>query len=348
MAQWQFVSQLRNGAPIADLDGLRNRRFTFQENQPGMASASIYVSDPRAHRGALGGLTPGVHELIAYRDTSPIETVFALTNANVVADTETMVINLEWQGIASYLKDALVYSQTTEYSGTTLPATWISTFQARTGGSYGITAGTVTGTPATRTKTMQSDASLFDTINELASSGAGFSWRISPSRTYEEWHPSRGADNGIVLEYGVNVESFTYAENAGPGEIVSDIRVYGPPGTSTVTASDSTARTTYGRREAAATFFADFADSGVTSTQLQAHADSIIVDRVAPILIPQITLVRSHQSIPWGSYWIGDTVTFRAAVGQYTTINQQYRIVQIDVALDDNDNETITLGVNAA
>lgn len=313
-----------------------------------MASATIYVSDPHARRDSLGGLTPGVHELVVYRDGAAVETAFALTAARVSASTDTMQISLEWQGIASYLKDALVYSQTSEYSSATLPWTWINTFQGRSGGSYGFTSGTVTGTAPSRTKTMQSDASLFDSINELASSGAGFSWRISPTRAYEEWHPTRGADNGIVLEYGVNVESFTYAENAGPGEIVSDVRVYGPPGTDDVSASDSTARTTYGRREASATFFADFADSGITSTQLQAHADAIIVDRVAPILIPQITLVRSHQSIPWGSYWIGDTVTFRASVGEYTTINQQYRIVQIDVALDDNDNETITLGVNAA
>lgn len=348
MAQWQLVSQPRNGSPIADLIGLRNRRFTFQENQPGMASASIYVSDPHARRDALGGLTPGVDELIAYRAGEAIETVFALTSASVAAHPDTMTIDLEWQGIASYLKDALVYSQTTEYTGTTLPWTWINSFQARTGGSFGLAAGTVTGSPASRVKTVQQDAALFDTINELAGSGAGFSWRINPARQYQEWHPKRGADNGIVLEYGVNVEAFSYVENAGPGEIVTDLRVYGPPGTSTVTASAAGARTTYGRREAAATFFADFADSGITSTQLQAHADAIIVNRIAPILIPQITLVRSHQSIPWGSYWIGDTVTFRAAVGQYTTINQQYRIVQIDVALDDNDNETITLGVNAA
>ena len=40
-------------------------------------------------------------------------------------------------------------------------------------------------------------------------------------------------------------------------------------------------------------------------------------------------------------------MTFRVRAGGYDFINQPYRIVQIDIALDDNDNETITLGVNA-
>jgi hypothetical protein len=44
---------------------------------------------------------------------------------------------------------------------------------------------------------------------------------------------------------------------------------------------------------------------------------------------------------------LGDIVTFRVRAGGYDFINQPYRIVQIDIALDDNDNETITLGVNA-
>jgi hypothetical protein len=34
-------------------------------------------------------------------------------------------------------------------------------------------------------------------------------------------------------------------------------------------------------------------------------------------------------------------------IGKWDWINQLYRIVQIEIALDDNDNETITLGVNA-
>ena len=48
----------------------------------------------------------------------------------------------------------------------------------------------------------------------------------------------------------------------------------------------------------------------------------------------------------WGSYWLGDTIRFRAAVGSYTTIDSTYRIVAIHVEIDENDNESVTLDLN--
>lgn len=347
MAQWQFITQARNGAQIADLTGLRDRRMLWQLGQPGMVSASLRVNDPRARRDSTGGLQTGVHELKVYRDGEAIETVYQLAKTDVNGGIDSYTLGLEWQGIASYMQDALVYPQQSAYSGTTLPWTWINTFQSRTGGSYGFTSGTVTGTPASRSKSIQQETSLFEAIHDLAVSGGGFDWAINTNRQYIEWHSQRGADNGIVLEPGVNVVEWSYTENTGPGELVTDILVNGPPGSQQTTASDSTARTTYGRREAALSFFADFEDASVTTGQLQSHADSAIAARIAPIIIPQIRLVNDHPSIPWGSYWLGDIVTFRVRAGGYDFINAPYRIVQIDLALDDNDNETITLGVNA-
>lgn len=346
MAQWQWITQARNGAQIADVSGLVDRRLLFQLGQPGMVSASLRINDPLARRDSTGGLQTGVHELKVYRDRVAIETVFQLTKTDVTGDANTTRLNLEWQGIASYLQDALVYPQASPYSSTTLPWTWINTFQSRTGGSYGITQGAVVGTPPTRQKSIVQEASLFESIHDLATTGDGFDWAINTNRAYCEWHSQRGEDNGIVLEVGVNVADWSYTENTGPGEIVSDLIVNGPPGAGQYTASDSTARTLYGRREAAATFFADFEASGVSAGQLQAHATAAISEHVAPIIIPQIRLVQNHASIPWGSYWLGDIVTFRVRAADYDFINTPYRIVQIDVALDANDNETITLGVN--
>jgi hypothetical protein len=348
MAQWQWITQARNSTAIADVGvALQNRRMTFQLNRPGMASASLRVNDPRARRDTLGGLRAGVHELKIHRDGEAQETVFQLATATVAADTDTMRVDFEWQGIASYLQDALLYPQSTAYSGTTLPWTWINTFQTRTGGDYGITQGSVSGTAPTRQKSVTQEAGLFDTIVDMSESDDGFDWAIDTSRGYREWHPTRGSATGLVLEYGVNVTSFGYTESAAPGEILNAGFIIGPPGTQVVTATDTTSRTTYGRREAALSYFGDSEQSTVTTGQLQAHADSAIANRVAPIIIPQVRLHDGHQSIPWGSYWLGDTVTFRADVGAYDQINQLYRIIQIDVELDENDNENITLGLNA-
>jgi hypothetical protein len=264
VAQWQFITQARNGSQIADITGLRDRRLLFQLGQPGMVSASLRVNDPRARRDNTGGLQTGVHELKVLRNGEPLETVFQLAKTDVTGDADTTTLAFEWHGIASYLQDALVYPQATAYSSTTLPWTWINTFQSRTGGSYGITQGTVTGTPPTRQKTITQETSLFEAIHDLSNSGAAFDWSINPSRQYVEWHSQRGSDNGIVLEPGVNVAEWAYTENTGPGEIVTDVLVNGPPGSQQTTASDATARTTYGRREAALSFFADFEGASVT------------------------------------------------------------------------------------
>lgn len=347
MAQWQFVTQERNGAQIADITGLRDRRLLFQLNQPPIVSARLRVNDPLARRDSLGGLGTGQYELAVYRDGEAVETVYQLASTGMTGTADTMTLDLEWRGIASYLQDALVYPQAAAYSSTTLPWTWINTFQSRTGGSYGITQGAVTGTAPTRQISIQQEAGLFDSINKLATTGDGFDWAINTSRQYVEWHSQRGADNGIVLEPGVNVTEWNLSENTGPGEIVTDLLVNGPPGSLQVSASDSTARGLYGRREAAITLFSDYEPSAVSTGQLQGQADAAIAGFVAPVIIPQMRLVRNHPSIPWGSYWLGDIVTFRVRVGSYDFINQPYRIVQIDVSLDDNDNETVALGVNA-
>jgi hypothetical protein len=348
MAQWQFVTQTRNGSPLADVGpALTNRRMTFQLNRPPIVTASISATNPKARRDSDGGLRPGVHEMLMYRDGVAVETVYQLAGVSVAGGSDDQRVELTWLGIASYLQDALVFDQSTAYSSTTLPWTWINTYQTRTN-SYGFLQGSVSGTAPTRQKAITQYAGLFDSILDLAESGAGFDWAIDTNRRYCEWHPTRGSSTGLVLEYGVNVSSYSYEESAAPGEILSDVYVQGPPGSQEVTGSSSTARTTYGRREASLTFFADFEAASVTNGQIQKHADAALASHIAPVIIPRVQLVRSHSSVAWGNYWLGDTITFRATVGNYDSIDTIYRIVQIDVDLDAENDETVTLGLNKA
>jgi hypothetical protein len=347
MAQWSFITQHRNGPPIADLVALSDRRLLFQLGQPGIASGTLRIADPLARRDSLGGLAPGLHEMKVLRDGDAVETVFQLARTSIRGTENTVDISLEWHGIASYLQDALVYPQAAIYDGTTLPWTWINAYQSRTGAALGITQGTVTGSAPNRQVSIEQEASLFEQITNLSRSADGFDWVIDTERTYREWHSQRGQDRGLVLEPGRNVIAWSYDEDTGPGEIVTDIIVKGAPGSADVTASDTTSRSLYARREAVVTLPASFEPSTVTDGQLQAFASAAMAARVAPIIVPQFRLVRSHPSVAWGSYWLGDIVTFRTPVGLYDSINQPYRIVQIEVNIDDEDNETVTLGVNA-
>ena len=344
MAQWQFITQQRNGAEIADLTGLANRRMVFQLNRPPLVTATMLANNPRARRDITGGLQPGVHELKIYRDGVALETVYALTALDVNATSESIGLALEWQGVLSYLQDAVVYAQATAYSSTTLAWDWIDTFQTRTNGDYGfVEGGSASGT---RQKSIQQDTGLLDAIIQLSESGNEFDFNIDTSRSWVEY-TQRGVVTGVVLEYGVNVSAFQYRESAAPGELANAIRVIGPPGTQIVSANNTGSQLAYGRREASLSFFADFEAATVTTGQLQAHADAAIVKRVTPVIVPQIMVVPDHASLQWGSYWLGDIVEFRATVGGYDTIANQYRIVQIDIELDANDNERIILGLNS-
>jgi hypothetical protein len=348
-------TQTRNGGGNGTyLNRLQDRRASFYLNRPPTFSGSLSADSGNA---VSLGVRPGIDECLVLRDGVPLESVFACTQNRIAAGVNETRVEVEWQGIASYLADGVVLGQATPYSSTTLPWTWINSFQSRTGGSvYALTAGTTSGAAPTRQATVEADAGLLDKIIELSESSTGFDWNIDTNRALNLWYPTRGVSNGLVFEYGVNVTDYSYTEDAGPGEIVTDLRVIGPPGGGGVagvaTATNATAQATYGRREASASFFADFEAASVTQSQLQAHADRIIAERIRPIIIPSLTLRTSsgvgHTSVPWGSYWLGDTVRFRAVVGAFGVIDASYRIVAIHVSWDENDNETIAIEVNAA
>jgi hypothetical protein len=342
---YQLVMQERNGVELVDLVNATSRRFSFYLNRPSEFSCSISINAPEA---TSEYIQAGTKELIAYRNGEALETVFALTRVGVKTDADEQRLELGFEGIASYLADALIYARTSAYTGTTIPWGWINTFQSRTGGSYGITQGTQTGTPPSRTRTIEQDASILDEIINLSETGAGFDFNIDTARQYNEFHASRGNTLNIALEYGVNVRSFDYEESTAPGEIVTDVRAYGPPNSGKPrTASDTTARDTYGRREASITYMSESEDATVTSGQLQAFADAAL-DRSSPLIIPQVELVTNHSSIAFGTYWLGDTINFQARIASFVNIDADYRIVGIHIDLDENDNETIKLDLNAA
>jgi hypothetical protein len=343
MALWQFITQHRDGAAISDIVALIDRRLTFQLNRPPIITANLLANDVHARRDDTGGLQPGVHELKIYRDQSAIETVYALTSATVTAGENSVMLGFEWQGIMSYLQDGTVYAQSTAYSSSSLAWDWIDTFQTRTNGDYGILESV--NAAGSRQKSIQQDTGLLDAIIQLSESGNEFDFTIDTNRGWVEY-TQRGDDNNLVFEYGVNLLGVTYVESAGPGEIANAVRVIGPPGTQIVSANNTSSQTVYGRREASLAFFADFELASVTTGQLQAHADAAILQRTRPVIVPQVKVAVNQASVDWGAYWLGDTVELRINVGNYDTIAGEYRIVQIDVELDANDNESIMLGLN--
>lgn len=340
MPEYAFMAMTQHGASEVDeLTGLEGRRVDVLLNRPGGVTASLPVSHPTARRELL---TPGNTELKVYREGVPIETAFVCTQANPKTQPVPR-LDLGWQGISSLLDDALVYGQTSAFSSTTLPWTWINTYQTRTSGSRSFTAGTTTGTATSQSRTIETDDTITNAINSLAERQNGFDWRLSPSRGLDLWYPQRGSDRGLELVWGENVLSFNFAEPAGPGVLASDARVRGGISNAMQTASRAATRTVYGRREVSIVAAGEIDVSGAYLAQIAART---VAERAAPPIIPNVVLDSSHSSVAWGEWWLGDTVTFYAKIGEYMTIAEEYRIVGIHIVLDAENNERISLDLN--
>lgn len=341
MADYRPVMQLRNGAALGELTQAESLSWAFALNRAPQVTCSIPVSHETA---TAEWLTPGTTEMKLWRDGSVLPAVFALTGRSISVGDDAPMVELTFQGIESYMQDALVYWQVAAYSGTTLPWTWTNTWQARAGAAYGITQGTTTGSATTQTRTIEQDESLLEAIITLAETQGGFDFAINASRELELWYPQRGASNDLILEWGTNVIGFEYEENAGPGDIITDARVTPGAGGTAQTATDATAQATYGRREASVVATGEALD--VSTTYLTTQAEQAVAERAQPLIVPEVTIDPTHSSVQWGSYWLGDTVNFRAELGDLLSVNDDYRIVQIRGSRDDNGVETITLDLN--
>lgn len=330
--------------PIIGLSDARDIRYSLYLNRPAEMSCVLSMRSEQAQREFI---QPGTRELLIYRDNVPVETVFALNRVSVVANDTDESLQINATGIMAYLSDALVYGNASARTGTQIPWTLIDTYQNRAGAVSDIFRGATVGTPQSRTKIVEQDAAILDTIIELSETGDGFDFNIDSNRRYNEWHPKRGAFQGIVLEYGTNVSEFTYDESTEPGEIVTDVRAFGtassgPPRS----AFSSTARSIYGRREASISYNSENENAVETDAQLQAFANNAVISRSAPLIIPSMRVTPNHPSISLDNIALGDSVIVRARLQNYASIDAVYRIIAIHVELDDNFNESLTLELN--
>jgi hypothetical protein len=341
MAFWSWQAQTRTGTVLGEYSDLTSRTISLALNRPPTASGTMSLDAPAANSGLLA---PGITELRIQRDGQTITSPFRLNSITIDdSGSGAATVSCEWDGIMSYLADLLALKGA-NYSATAQSAIawgWINTAQARTSADYGITRGAIPTTDPTKSVTIEDDAELLASIVALSERANGFDFDIDASRAFNVYYPSQGSATGLVFDTDHNVTSYSVAVDAGPGSIVTWARVRGA--TRGRSATDADAALLYGRREASISY------SGVIddATVLQSQADAIIADRSEPIAVPSLRLNVDHPTMEWGSYRLGDTVRVRVRAGDLLTIDRDYRIVGIDIAIDEADNEDITVEVNA-
>lgn len=349
MAQWSFVTQNRNGSALGDVGPfLHARELDLLLNRPSIVRASIDLNAPSAQ---LNWLLAGETELKVYRNGTAIETVFQLSKIVIDVGSISGTITLEWMGIASYLRDLPITADTDLATlqgtyATNDPHCVLQHLMATDLGqayAYAIAVGTVTGSLPTKAKIWTDSIDGLTAIEQLSERADGFDFAVNTSRELDIYYPYRGSDNGLVLQYddGGNLAGFGYEIDAGPGRIITDITGYGGGGL-TSTASDTTARATYGRRQSITAYPAEVA----TQAALDDYVEEDLKVAKAPMILPRLIL--RDGAIDWDDYDLGDTVNvqLRAGSGDYVDIDDDYRIVGISVRLSELDEETISLDLN--
>jgi hypothetical protein len=233
--------------------------------------------------------------------------------------------------------DTLVYTQRDQAE---LAWNLISTTQGRAGGSLRIVRGVGQSTGVLRDRTWEPGETVQHYLELLADVQNGFEYDLTPSATSTDlsldiWHPHRGTDRQVVLDFPGAITKGS--RQVDPGQYANSVRVSGDEAIAPARADAADiASRDEGRwdRQVGDTTIKEAA----TLTQ-RAQAELAGAQVITPSW--RVTLRRGF----WGGpdhIWLGDPVTLAVKSGRLNVLTS-LRVQEVDIALDDNDEATISL-----
>jgi len=216
----------------------------------------------------------------------------------------------------------------------------VQNIQSRTNGNYGITRGTGATTGITRQwnpKPGEFVGKIIDSIGNLAS---GFDWDVSPAMALDLYYPQRGLNNGIGLEYGKSVSSFTRVKT--PSTFANDDIVTGGAGTTIVETGSATVATDLQGRWDGTYSYPDITEQAtlVARGSWLVARTSLLVPTYTAKLAPGFWKGTSHIGL-------GDTVRLLVKRGRIND-NLLLRVLEIPIDIGDDGSETVQLGLAGA
>lgn len=354
MARWQLLAGPAVNAPTTDLTTARGRKATFKLTEPSSLAFTVDGRHPQAAE--VQELAADVHLL---RDGVPLYT--GRTGATgddlddtghtldaATADTRALLGRRLWH--------TEPYTDYTAAEQTTVAAALLNHTQAQPGGGLGISTAGLPTTGGLITRRVEAGATILGELTAIAAAGVpttagrpGFDWDISPGwsgRTLQIWHPQRGQDRGVVLDYihtgrprasivaklGRNVDPATYAGAA---------RVSGAEGVTPqwVTAA-GVATAAQGLWEAAAGY-TDVA----TTAELTAKAARLLAELGDVVPTYSVTLRRNAWEGP-DHIWLGDTVRLLVRSGRIGE-DVPLRVLGLELGLGESGEEDVSLTLGA-
>ena len=209
--------------------------------------------------------------------------------------------------------------------------------QARANGNYGITQGVGATTGVSREILLRVGDSIGDTIQDISELSSGFDWDVSPGKLLNVYYPNRGLNNGVGLEYGKTVQSFTRTKAS--GAFANDTLATG--GSATIPASY-----TSGTVGADAMGRWDVTESFPSiSIQATLASRATFIGQQKAQLLPTYNV----QLVP--GFWKGeshigrgDTVRLRVKRGRVND-NALFRVNDISVELGNDGADSVRLGL---
>lgn len=337
--RWAFAAGNWNAQPDMALPGATGRSMTWRLIDDHEAAFTIDGSLPEA-----AGIQEMVDDLWVYRNGTALFRG-RIGPSSDAGDSTSLTTGFSAAGYRTLLQRRYLYEgDTLAYTSTDQAAiAWglLTSTQSKAAGDLGIAQGLGAVTGVVRDRTQYNPGqSIGEAINQLAAVGNGFDWDITP-RTgtsvmrLDVFYPQRGTDRQRVLDFPGNIAS--YGRQVDPGSFANAVRGTGVDGLAAVRAEEPAIAS-----DLAGRWDAQLGDTNIVlASTLALRTAQELTDR--QVVYPSWSVVL--QPGGWGGpddIWLGDPVTLSVHQGRLNVV-ESIRVMEIALALDDSDNETVTL-----
>ena len=287
---------------------------------------------------AYAVLEPYATDIIVKKNGVPLFGVHVYDRTYTLSSDKRKV-GIKADGFLNLFKDRYITKEYEDESMTAIAWDLIDTTQDETNGDFGVTLGGDQYTTALRDRTYE-DKNIKDAIIQQTDIlGSEFDFKFTWDKEFKTYENIGNDRPDIILSYPEDITEVSIPDSA--ASLANRVRAIGSGvGDNIVSISNNlTSQVNYKLREKVMLYN----DVSVQNTLDENSArDLSLVDAV--LNIPKITLPGSALDLT--DVWIGDRVKVIIKGIPSLPINGMYRIEKIKVALDDNDQETITLDLD--
>lgn len=236
------------------------------------------------------------------------------------------------RGLVAGLDMAVVHGDFTEVEQPITSIMWalIDHANGQTHSVLNFTQGAVVGTPDSRTRDYCDGDVVGEALRALAEEG-GIDWEVTPAGVFKAWVGSRGTD--LTGTYTLDpTDCRDWQCTADTSEMATYVTGFGretdgPCGDPLVIDSDTSAATTYGRREV------PIATEGRDEFEVEDRTAEELRARIASRINLRTAWMEGRGPWDFGDVWVGDTVV--GALGTAFGGNVNVRCIGITVTMDD-------------